>query len=996
MKRKRRTSPGQSPNPGPTVVSPVVTHRWRRLAIAAVVLSLAGALILTFVNPIPRFTLRRAEAALAREEFANAQRLAEQVLAHDPTSSPALLVASAAAAGQQRLDQAIAYLERVTDEGNENTVTALRMLGDYAARFGYVTKAEAYLRRAFRYDETNRDVAESLISLLVRAGRMWEAQELILPLMIQGQVNSNHLIVVSSPEIWLADPSSYTAVSLAAVPDDPLPLLAEAGQAWRSNDLAQAEDLLRKIINIHPESLESQAQLGRILAESGDPTRFLQWQTELPESATEHPLIWFAWGRWAQRQNQTTAAARCYGETLMRQPNHTAANYQLSQVLVAMGQAEQAQPFAERSEQLARLVLMIDSIKEQRSPDKIQPVVELLESLGRPREAAGWCEVVLRDAPATPWALATHSRMKKLLSPDVGFTLNSHNPARQLDLSKYPLPQWQLDSPIEPAPEAAPTNLAGVIRFDDLAAAAGLDFTYENGATDDGFESLLEMNGGGIGILDYDNDGWPDIYFTQGGLLPPRVDGSSPTNRLFRNLGNGTFQDVTAQSGLGDSGYAQGVTVGDFDNDGLPDLYIANIGPNRLYHNHGDGTFRDVTDQAGAAGTDWTSSCLIADLNGDGLPDLYAVNYIGGDDLFDAVCRKHAGRRCAPVDFPAAQDRIYLNLGDGRFEDITDQSGIVAAGGRGLGIIAADLDGSHRLSLYVANDMSANFLFANQTPSRGDRPLFSERGILSGLGLSSQGIAQAGMGIAAGDANADEQLDLFVTNFYREPNNLYIQQADGLFEDKAKPANLWDAGFAMLGWGAQFLDADLDGYSDLIVSNGHVHDPVVPQIPYRMPPQLFRNLGIGEFSLQQRDTLGKYFEGEYLGRAVARVDWNRDGLDDVCVMHLDTPVALLTNHTQQRGHFLSLRLVGTQGDRDAIGASVRVTGAGRKAVYQLVAGDGFQASNQRQLTIGLGDTAIVEHLEITWPSGTKQSFSDVSADHEFLAIENHDQLILQR
>lgn len=988
MKRKRRRGPVE-----PKTFAPVVANDRRRgWFIAIVTIAATVTLALVFIDPFSRLTLRRAEAALAKGEFSNAQRLADRVLEQDPTSSRALLVASSAAEGQQRIDQAIEYLEKVTDEGNENTVTALRKLGDYAARLGYAAKAEAYLRRALRYDRESSQTMESLISLLVRSGRMWEAQQLVLPLMIQGQVNANHLIVVSSPEIWLVDTSQFTTISLAAAPNDPLPLLAEAGQAWRSNELDRAEGLLRKIIAVHPESLEAQAQLGRILAESSDQFPFLQWQKTLPDTAVEHPLIWFARGRWAQRQNQLTAAARCHWEALLRQPNHTAANYQLSQALIGLGQADQAKPFAERAEKLARLYLMIDSVKADLSPEKIRPLVELLEDLGRPREAAGWCEVILREAPDTSWALTALSKLRNQYSPNTGFTLDSHNPARQSDLSIYPLPRWQMGSPAEQDVTAI-ENVAGVIQFEDLASAAGIDFTYQNGATDDGLESLFEMNGGGVAILDYDNDGWPDIYLTQGGKMPPSLNRTSPANRLFRNLGDGTFQDMTSESGLGDRGYAQGVTVGDFDNDGFPDIYVANIGPNRLFHNNGDGTFSDVTMATDVAGNDWTSSCLIADLNGDALPDIYAVNYIGGDDLLNTVCKKHAGRRCAPVDFPATQDRVYLNLGDGRFEDITDQCGIVANGGRGLGIIAADLDGSHRLSLFVANDMSANFLFTNQTPSRGETPLFSERGVLSGLGLSSQGIAQAGMGIAAGDANSDGLLDLFVTNFYHEPNNLYIQQSDRLFQDRARPANLWDASFAMLGWGTQFLDADLDGHADLIVANGHVHDPVDPQIPHRMPPQLFRNLGSGVFSVLMGETIGKYFQNEYLGRAVARLDWNRDGLEDICIMHLDSPVALLTNQTKQHGHFLSLRLVGTTSDRDAIGASVRVILGDRTAVYQLTAGDGFQASNQRQLNIGLGEAVVIDRIEIAWPSGKKQSFSKVLADSAVLAIEGDDQLV---
>ncbi|MEO8494903.1 MAG: CRTAC1 family protein, partial [Planctomycetota bacterium] len=493
------------------------------------------------------------------------------------------------------------------------------------------------------------------------------------------------------------------------------------------------------------------------------------------------------------------------------------------------------------------------------------------------------------------------------------------------------------------------------------------------------------------GALDYDLDGWPDLYLTQGGPLPrlEPVPAHDYQDRLFRGLDGESFADVSVASHVDDKLYSQGVAVGDFDADGFPDLYIANIGPNVLYRNNGDGTFQEVSTQSGTQGNAWTSSCLMADLNGDTLPDIYAVNYIGGDKLYTQKCQVNSTTRCAPVEHPAEQDRVYLNAGDGMFIDVTDRCGVIASEGRGLGIVAANFDDSRRLSVFVANDMSANFFFQNLTPVPGDEPVFVERAILNGLGYNSAGRSQASMGIAAGDANQDGLLDLFVTTFYKDSNTLFRQLPDGAFRDDTAASMLGQASFYMLGWGTQFVDAELDGIPDLLVTNGHVHDPWVKETPYYMQPQFFRGHGAGRFEEVPAHQLGSYFEGKYLGRAMARLDWNRDGLEDVCIGHLDSPVALLSNETVNPGHWLSLSLVGVDSSRDAIGTVVTLTTGSRTSVRQLTAGDGFQCSNERRLVFGLGDTAVVDQLLVQWPSGLKQSFTDLASDQELMIVEGN-------
>src|SRR6185437_13094424 len=332
-----------------------------------------------------------------------------------------------------------------------------------------------------------------------------------------------------------------------------------------------------------------------------------------------------------------------------------------------------------------------------------------------------------------------------------------------IDLSDFALPRWDADIPTsKPAtPELAKYHT----RFAEAAASAGIDFRYfASQINDDGSRRMFQFTGGGVAVLDYDADGWPDLYLAQGCRWPPVAGQTEHMDRLYRNRGDGTFEDVTAQGRLAEDRFGQGVAVGDFNNDGFPDLYVANIGANRLYMNQGDGTFEDVTQSAGIQGEACTSSCLLADLNGDGLPDIYDVNYVQAADVYERVCSQNGKpRACAPTVFEPQPDRFYLNLGDGRFAERTEAAGMNVGGGNGLGIVAGDLDGSGRLSLFVANDQDANFYWSNETAELGAPPRFVERGVLSGLAYDGDGKALACMGVAAGDADGDGRLDLFVT-----------------------------------------------------------------------------------------------------------------------------------------------------------------------------------------------------------------------------------------
>ena len=358
-------------------------------------------------------------------------------------------------------------------------------------------------------------------------------------------------------------------------------------------------------------------------------------------------------------------------------------------------------------------------------------------------------------------------------------------------------------------------------------------------------------------------------------------------------------------------------------------------------------------------------------------------------DASRATCRRADELQwCCPDAFAAAQDRLFLSHGDGTFHDATEDSGLAVADGKGLGIVAADFTGTGLLSLFIANDAVANGYFINQTSSRGSTLVFQESAATFGLALDDAGLAQACMGVAAGDANGDGRVDLFVTNFFEQSNTLYLQQPLGHFVDTTRRSGLRDASYRQLGFGTQFLDGDLDGRPDLVVTNGHVLDLSRQGVPYEMPPQYFRNRGDGRFEELPAALLGPFFEQRLLGRGMARLDWNRDGRDDFAVSHINASASLVTNVSPSPGNFLSVRLVSVTGDRDAFGSAVTVASGNAEWTQQLTAGDGYQASNERRLLFGLGNAEHVDILTIRWPSGRTETWNDLPANTDVIFRES--------
>ncbi|HSR53556.1 MAG TPA: CRTAC1 family protein [Acidobacteriota bacterium] len=523
--------------------------------------------------------------------------------------------------------------------------------------------------------------------------------------------------------------------------------------------------------------------------------------------------------------------------------------------------------------------------------------------------------------------------------------------------------------------------LAGQVQFTDVASQAGLDFQHVSGSRDKA--ALLDTMSGGVAWIDYDGDGNLDLYLVNGGTWQGQRSGNRDlSNALFRNQGDGTFKNVTAQAGVAGEHWGMGTAAADYDNDGDPDLYLCNYGPNQLFRNNGDGTFSDVAKAAGVDHAGWGSSASWADYDGDGNLDLYVANYVDYDleEAHQRTCSYRALKvHCGPKGMKGAADILYRNNGDGTFSDVTASSGVGAVPPSfGLGAIWGDTDGDGDADLYVANDSMANFHFVNQ----GDGT-FQDMALMKGTAFSEDGNPQAGMGIALGDYDRDSDVDLYVTHFSDDYNTLYRNQGKGLYRDQSYGSGLAFSSRQMLGWGTQFFDYDNDGWLDLFVANGHVY-PQVDEFAigtrYLQPKLLYRNTGDGFENVT--GSAGADLLVPSASRGAAFADYDNDGDIDIAVNNLDGRPQLFQNQGgSQTGHWISLHLRGSgDSNRDAVGAQATVHTASYRQSQQVQAGVSFQSSSDLRLHFGLGPHETVDKLTVRWPDGRVQEFEDLSAN----------------
>ncbi len=503
--------------------------------------------------------------------------------------------------------------------------------------------------------------------------------------------------------------------------------------------------------------------------------------------------------------------------------------------------------------------------------------------------------------------------------------------------------------------------------FTDVAASVGLKFQHERGGTAQ--HQLPETMGSGLAWLDYDNDGWMDLYVVQSGSFPAG-SGPRPPDRLYRNV-RGVFTDVTEKAGLHNTGYGMGAIAADYDNDGFPDLFVTNFGRNVLYHNNGDGTFTDLTDKAGVAGSGWSTSAAFADFDGDGDLDLFVVRYLDYSVEKNYFCGDAVtGKRdyCHPSLYPPIGNLLYRNNGDGTFTDVTESSGVGAVLGKGLGVVVADFDGDGKPDVYVACDTTMNLLLHNLGGMK-----FEDASLISGAGVNSAGRAFGGMGVSSADMDGDGLPDLLVANFEAEPNSFYRNVGGGVFEDISGSSGFGPPAFNFSGFGLNPFDAANAGRLDVFIANGHVLEtPKMQGVTYAERPFLMWNDGKGKFTERG---CGAPFRRALVGRGSATTDYDNDGDLDIAVSNSGGPLELLRNDGVHGG-WIGLLLKGRKSNRQGVGAKITLETELGKQVRDVKAGDSYLSSSDPRVHFGLGKAKEIRRLEIRWPSGTAQTVTD--------------------
>ncbi|MEW4569447.1 FG-GAP-like repeat-containing protein [Tautonia sp. JC769] len=942
--------------------------RWAGLA--ALVLAGGIGVISWFVRDAQhrRFeqSLREARAALLDGRFATARRQLADLAESRPSHGETLYLLGLCEQQLGNPSRAEDAWQRIPDESSD-LGPALVQWAEIEQQRGRLARAEERLRRGITIGGAHRPIARwELVRLLRPQGRFDEARRIFR----DGFAEHPEPIEALKVLYWLdVDPFPIETVrrdlteAHRLAPDDDRVWLGLAYLATRSGRFTEAEDWLDRCLARRPsDPAVWQHRLEWALA-ADRPASVTEALPHLPsgpdsEAQALRLRAWFA------RLDGDRALERSSLEQLDRvAPGQPEVLDRLAAIAAEEGRPDDSSRY--RSER-ARL--------EQ---DREAYVALLLgdDPLSQAAALAETATALGRRFDADAWRSLAEGR------PDSVGAMSSATTGDSRTLADL-LPELTSRTSDDSRPTSR-SNEVLIPRFEDASASAGLDFRHDNGQVP-GRLVLPETGAGGVALLDFDGDGHLDLYAVQAGPFPPPAEAPN-ADRLYRNRGNGTFEDVSESSGIASlpGGYGHGVTVGDINNDGHPDLFITRWRSYALYRNRGDGTFEDITGPSGLGGDrDWPTSAAFADLDGDGDLDLYVCHYLRWDEHGDTTCldpndpTKYA---CNPIDFPALPDRVYRN-DDGRFVEVTRDAGFAVAPGRGLGVVAADVDDDGRVDLFVANDMTADFLFMN----RGDFR-FEEVGAVAGVAANAHGNYQAGMGTAVGDLDGDARLDLLVTNYYEESTSFFRNLGGGFFADQTSEINLKAPSRHLLGFGLALLDANLDGRLDLLSANGHVHDGR-PSYPWTMPPQLLLGGSDGRL-IDPGAAPGPPFDRLVLGRGLAVGDLDNDGLPDAVLQAQNAPLVFLHNQTEGAGRFLTLKLEGTESNRDAVGAVVTVEAGGRRQVATRFGGGSYQSAGDARLHFGLGDADTVDALEVRWPSGLVERFTSLSPDAGHLLRE---------
>ena len=924
-----------------------------------------------------------AQQQMNRGNWDAATELAYRALVESPQNLSATIVAAEAEAARGNPQVAIDLLSPVDLGAQQGPQVSELLVQQCLALNAPWEAADALLRALTFYPQQGRWRVQAW-TLLNRCGRRQEASVQAEWLCRAGKANRQQL------ESLVARTFAYPMPGVASVSEKDFSLgLGKARWYFSSQKYRKAIDQLRHVeFGKHASHPASLALEGRLLTELQQFDQVPEWFSRCDANAHRFNDYWAALGTYLFDQREYSGSIVALLRAIALDPTDRMSVQRMSRGLAALERAEDSNQFRYRGTQLANCE---QSLKKLGDPSEVAASVRKLQGLflelGRPFEAIGW--TLLATTSPQQKLLVDQQRQTLLQRPEtvkmasvsgmLGLQLGELGDLRNIEtLMGRNQKQFKLDNEsirIEASPWLS-----------DVSEKVGLRFQwYQDFEVNPESIPIHESLGGGIGILDYDLDGWPDLYLAQGSGEPPSGQ-CTRSNKLFVNK-EGSFIDLTSWAEVSDYNYSSGIAVGDVNQDGFPDLLLGALGRNRLLINNGDGTFADATNQLGLREDRFTSSMAIGDLDGDTLPDIYEVNYVEMDGGFDLPEKGPGGRELLPsplLHYPDA-DRWLESSGDGSFTPHSIRRD-VAEPGTGLGIVVTDFDGDGLNEIFVGNDVRPNHFLSNFGGGKIENSADA-----SGLANGFQGTANGCMGIATGDFNRDLKIDLHVTNYIDEAANLYLRSEGKGFSDQAVRYGVAELSLRNVGFGTKAVDFDRNGWLDLAVVNGHIFDLTIAGHPFRMLPQIMMNVG-RTFEACEVNSDGDYWHTPALGRTMAKLDFNRDGAVDLAVGHLDQPFALLENQTQAKHPWIQLRLVATKSERNAVGARIEVVTNQGSFAQWVTSGDGYLCSDEPVIDFGLGTEAEIRQIVVDWPSGERQVLKGVAVNQRYLLIENQNRV----
>ncbi len=946
----------------------------------------------------------RAQRLLDAGKVDEAWDEAQRVMVGAPQDHRALLVAAMVMEQRGKLATALQLADRIDLADRDFGPRAAYVTAKWCFDAGDLLNASTRCERSLAKYPNEADTLSLLAAVYELQGRRFEASKVNQQLVRLGKFNIMTL-VLAIDTVKPLDGDAEVAKLAEKRPDDALLRALPALGLIHSHQPELAESQLREIVSQPGMPAVCYLGLGVALIDQEKYESIPEWFANLKVAGAElQPSYWRVLGTYFKHEQRYEEAIYCLTRSAELDPFDYLALGPLSQSLAAIQddqRAEQAESLFQVNQLTSRNVNYIrDGF---RKPEWMLQIAEALEKCGRVIEAVAWREMCEMNNDKNQQKIDALQAQRRQLAATPNAALFAVKTNFSWNTAALKAPSWDQLAALSKETNAttkAPSSQTeseiaktAQLSFSDRAKELGGDFQYFNG--DDpkvvGMQTY-QSNGAGAAAIDFDKDGWPDLFALQGGGDPRREQGNGPC-ALLRNRFAKSFVDVANLAGVTNTRYGQGAAVGDWDQDGFSDLFVLNFGENRLFRNMGDGTFEQVAIASMKRDIKnapvWSVSGAIADINGDHLPDIVEVNYSSGIDAITHLCLT-ADREvqvCRPTEFPASRDYLYLNDGMGGFTLTNDEWNLPLDDGRGLGIVVGNLDQNNGNDIYIANDMSANHLLVSYPVQDKKTFTLREEAVRRGCAVDVYGKPQASMGVGCADVDRNGTLDLFMTNFLNENNALYLQSKNGSYEDASRRYKFTDINKTTLGFGTQLVDLDRDGWHDCIIVNGHVEDYTKAGKPYRMRPQLLLQRN-GAFVEQPNESLGDFFAVQSLGRSLGVFDFNRDGWIDFFATHLDKPLSIIQNQSSSSGAWLAVDLIGTESERDAIGATLSIQSGDQTWIHQRLTGNGFECTSEGTVWFGLGAVRSIDALEVKWPSGKMERWQNVPVNQRVSIIES--------